>query len=144
MYSSILLTNTFIRYFFVYFIPLFCINLLIYLFIWIELKTSQLQRPEGGYAPQARLARPVNHTPGIQSTGVLHSTSSYLKGARRGRCAHAWHRVNIRVSSSFEGGTERTVRKRKRGRERDRTSEWEKRLATIAVHCNTGLYFSGS
>jgi hypothetical protein len=71
MYSSILLTNTFIRYVFVYFYPLFCINLLIYLFIWIELKTSQLQRPEGGFRASSEAGETCQSYPGYPINGSL-------------------------------------------------------------------------
>lgn len=76
-------------------------------------------------------------------------------GKRRGRCAHAWHRVNIRVSSSFEGGTVRTVRKRKRGEREGENEQANERRGlqpspcTVIVDCTStgvsglaGLYTS--
>ena len=74
--------------------------------------------------PEARLSRHVNLTQAVQSKTALYSTSSYL-WERRGRCAHAWHRVNIRVSSSSEGGTELSERERERERKRGVRDERE-------------------
>ncbi len=116
-------------------------------FIYLNSKAANWNSRKGGLSAWSEFSRPVNLAGAIQSTRAVHPTSLHL-GKRRGRCTQ--RRVNTRVSSSSEGGTELTVRERDKeregewARERRENKRMRKKACNTALHCNTGLYFNWS
>lgn len=95
-----------------YYLPPSCVPC----FVWTAIRNQPIGTAgRRAPAPRARLARPVNHSPGNQSTGTHGGKTSARRRARRGG--------RRKGGGGRGGGTTRPVRERERERERSAERE---------------------